>query len=107
MLGLSLGGWLRFFGAGLVAGALLLFIPFKPMGYLAAFVMLAAAAGILIVVVYARLYARVWWLRCGVRVRRVERAWRRQRELAHLRARVIHDAWSPRLIDRSEGGAPP
>ena len=108
MLGMPIGGWLRFFTGGFVAGALLLLVPFKPMAFLAAFIMVAAAAGIVMVTVYARLYARASWLRGAVRVRRIARRWRRQRELARLRARVIHDAWPPsHLFGRREQGTPP
>jgi len=108
MLGVPLRGWLGFFGAGLVAGALLLLFPFRPMGELAAFVMIAAAAGIVTVATYARLYARRSWLRIGVRVRRMRRLWQRQGELTRLRARVIREGWPPtELLGRREGVAPP
>jgi len=108
MLGLPIGGWLRFFVGGLVAGALLLLVPFKPMAFLAAFVMVAAGAGIVLVAIYARLYARASWLRVAVRARRLTRRWRRHRELARLRARVIHDAWPAlQLLGRREQGTPP
>jgi len=106
MLGLPIAGWLRFFGAGLVAGLLLLFIPFKPMGYLAAFVVLAATAGIVTVAVYARLYARPSWLRLHARARRFARTWRRQRTLFRLRSRIVHDAWPATRLSDGEGGAP-
>lgn len=108
MLGLPIGGWLCFFASGLVAGALLLFVPFKPMPFLAVFVMVAAGAGILIVAVYAWLYARPSWLRMAVRARRFARRSRRQGALAQLRARVVHDAWpSSELLGRREEGTQP
>jgi hypothetical protein len=109
MLGLPVGGWLRFFGGGLAAGALLLLlVPVPPIAFLALFVMAAAGAGLVVVGVYARLYAPYAWLRLGVRFRRLRRVWRRQRELARLRARVIHDRWTAQRLARNrEGTTPP
>jgi hypothetical protein len=109
MLGLPVGGWLRFFGGGLAAGALLLLlVPVPPIAFLAIFVMAAAGAGLIVVGIYARLYAPYAWRRLGVRFRRLGRVFRRQRQLARLRARVIHDAWTERPLARNrEGTTPP
>ena len=107
MLGLPVDGWLRFFGGGFAAGALLLLlVPVRPIAFLALFVMAAACAGLLLVGVYARLYAPYAWLRLGVRFRRLGRAW--QRQLARVRTRVIHDAWMARPLPvNREGPRPP
>lgn len=108
MLGLPVGGWLRFFSAGLAAGALvLLLVPVPPVTFLAAFVMGAACAGLVMVSVYARLYAPYAWLRLGVRLRRLGREFRRRRELARLRARVIRDAWTARSFLGNRDGTTP
>jgi hypothetical protein len=109
MLGLPIGGWLRFFGGGFAAGALLLLlVPVPPIAFLALFVMAAACAGLLLVGVYARLYAPYAWLRLAVRFRQLGRAGRRQRQLARVRARVIHDAWMARPLPANrEGTTPP
>ena len=109
MLGLPVGGWLRFFGCGFDAVALLLLlVPVPPIAFLALLVMAAACAGLLVVGVYARLYAPYAWLRLGVRFRQLGRAWRRQRQLARVRGRVIHDAWIARpLTVNREGTTPP
>lgn len=108
MLGLPIAAWLRFFTGGLIAGALLLLVPFKPMAFLAAFVMVAAGAGIVTVAVYARLYARASWRRVAVRARRFARLWRRQRELARRRARIVHAPWpASDLLGRRQEGTPP
>jgi hypothetical protein len=109
MLGLPVGGWFRFFGGGFAAGALLLLlVPVPPVAFLALFVMAAASAGLVVVGLYARLYAPYAWRRLGVQFRRLGRTWRRQRQLAGARARVIHDAWMARpLAGNREGATPP
>ena len=62
MLGLPVMGWLRFFAGGFVAGTLMLLVPFKPIPAIGVFEMTVAAAGLLVVVAYARCYAP-WPLR--------------------------------------------
>ncbi len=103
MLGLPVRGWLRFFGGAFAAGASLLLLPFKPMGFLAAFVMAAAAAGLATIAIYARSYDPSSWRRVGVRPRRRVRAWRRRRETARRRMGAVREPWRSRAA--STGGA--
>ena len=104
MLGLPVSGWLRFFAGAFAAGSVLLLLPFKPMGLLAAFVMGAAAAGLATVALYARSYDPRSWRRLGVRARRRLRAWQRRRDTSQRRARVARDPWSLTRPSRALGG---
>lgn len=73
MLGLPLGGWMRFYFWAFVAGLLLVFVQFEPIMALAAAQMILAVAGLALVTAYARAYApRVWrrWLVAARRARR-------------------------------------
>lgn len=99
-----------FFSGAFAAGACLLLLPFKPMGFLAAFVMAAAAAGLALVALYLRSYDPWSWRRLAVRPRRRLRAWRRRRDIAGHRGRVVRNAWhspatSPGLGGRGPGAA--
>lgn len=110
MLGLPVRAWLCFFSGAFAAGARLLLLPFKPMGFLAAFVMTAAAAGLALVVLYLRSYDPWSWRRLAMRPRRRLRAWRRRRDLGRHRVRVVPEAWhsaatSPELGGRGPGAA--
>ena len=104
MLGLPVTAWLRFFSVAFAAGACLLLLPFKPMGFLAAFVMAAAAAGLAVVALYLRSYDPWSWRRLAVRPRRRLRAWRRRRDVARVRVRVVPDRWRSAAASAELGG---
>ena len=74
MLGLPVTGWLRFFAGGFVAGILLLLVPIKPIPAIGVFEITVAAAGLLVVVAYARSYAPWALRRLRARTRRGARA---------------------------------
>ncbi len=107
MLGVPAKGWLWFFGGAFAAAALLLLLPFKPIGMLALFVMAAAAAGFALVAIYLRSYAPWSWRRLHVGPRRRFRAWRHARAAVRLRARVVRDPWplAPSTALDPRGGA--
>lgn len=104
MLGLPVRAWLFFFSGAFAAGACLLLLPFKPMGFLAAFVMAAAAAGLALVALYLRSYDPWSWRRLAVRPRRRLRAWRRRRDLARHRVGGVRDAWRSAATSPELGG---
>lgn|SRR5512143_3496713 len=103
MLGLPVRAWLCFFSGAFAAGACLLLLPFKPMGFLAGFVMAAAAAGLALVALYLRSYDPWSWRRLAVRARRRLRPWRR-RDIARHRVRVARDAWHSAATSSELGG---
>ena len=107
MLGLPVAAWLWFFSGAFVAGACLLLLSFKPMGFLAAFVMSAAAAGLALVVLYLRSYDSRSWRRLAVRPRRRLRAWRRRRDIGCHRVRVVPDPWRSAAASPELGGRGP
>jgi len=74
MLGVPLIEWMRFFACGFVGGFLLFLIPYGPMSIVAVFEMVAAAAGLLVVAIYARSFEPLAWRRLIVRARRYRRA---------------------------------
>jgi hypothetical protein len=63
MLGLPLVEWMRFFACSFAVGLLLLLIPYGPMSIVAVFEMVAAAAGLVVVAIYARSYEPWVWQR--------------------------------------------
>jgi hypothetical protein len=73
MLGLPINSWLRFFALGFVAGALMRLTAIPPLALLGVFEMIAAAAGLVVVASYARLYRRREWTTLLVRGRRMAR----------------------------------
>ncbi len=74
MLGLPVIEWARFFACAFGAGVLLFLIPYGPMSIIAVFEMAAAAAGLVLVAIYARCYEPWAWRRLLVRARRLRHA---------------------------------
>ncbi len=102
MLGVPLIEWMRFFACGFVAGLLLFAIPYGPMSIVAVFEMVAAAAGLLVVAIYARSFEPWAWRRLIVQARRFRRALARFRFLlpgVAARARTVTTSYplNPRL----------
>ena len=61
MLGVPVNEWMRFFGFGFVAGALLVFVPVAPIAALGVFEMVAALTGLAVVATYARSFSPWTW----------------------------------------------
>jgi hypothetical protein len=74
MLGLPVIEWVRFFACAFGAGVLLFLIPYGPMSIIAVFEMAAAAAGLVLVAIYARCYEPWAWRRLLVQTRRLRYA---------------------------------
>ena len=76
MLGLPLGGWIRFYSWAFVAGLLLVFVQFDPIPALAIAEMILAIIGLALVALYARVCAPGVWRRWIVAARRARRSLR-------------------------------
>ena len=98
MLGLPVIAWARFFACAFGAGVLLLLIPYGPMSIIAVLEMAVAAAGLVLVAIYARCYEPWAWRRLRVRARRLRHAVRHLLRTAPSRRVFLPSAESSVVI---------